>query len=56
MQKIPVLTWLFFAAPPSYEECVAGAVAIEEADENHPIEKQTFAPRYPVYNNFVGSP
>jgi hypothetical protein len=47
--------FFFFAAPPSYEECCSGAVAIEDDDEQHPIDKNSYAPRYPVYS-FAGLP
>uniref|UniRef100_A0A336MDB3 CSON015362 protein n=1 Tax=Culicoides sonorensis TaxID=179676 RepID=A0A336MDB3_CULSO len=37
-------------APPSYEESMYGSVQIEDPEDEHPIGKNSFTPRYPVYH------
>lgn len=44
-------TWFYFAAPPSYNECVFGKSNIKEEDDSEYTQGQMdFAPAYTYYD------
>lgn len=43
----------FFAAPPSYAECVRGGASInDDGDSGKALGNNTFTPMYPFVNNY----